>query len=41
MARLTHAFKVNQAICGMTYDQLGKATGLARQTLLNFTAGRT
>ena len=41
MARLAHAFKVHKANSGMTYDELAEATGLARQTLLNISAGRT
>lgn len=41
MARLAYAFKVHKANSGLTYDQLAEATGLARQTLLNISAGRT
>lgn len=38
--RLAEAFKAHRDRSGMTFDQLADATGLARQTLLNLSAGR-
>ena len=38
--RLADAFKAARAESGMTFDELAAASGLARQTLLNISAGR-
>lgn len=38
--RLAQAFKDERAKSGMTFDELAEASGLARQTLLNLSAGR-
>ena len=40
LARLAGAFKAHRAKSGMTFDELAAASGLARQTLLNLSAGR-
>lgn len=38
--RLAQAFKDQRVKSGMTFDELAAASGLARQTLLNLSAGR-
>ena len=40
LSRLADAFKAARAESGMTFDELTAASGLARQTLLNISAGR-
>lgn len=40
LTRLAGAFKAQRARSGMTFDELAAASGLARQTLLNVSAGR-
>lgn len=40
LARLAAAFQEGRERSGMTFDELAEASGLARQTLLNLSAGR-
>ena len=40
LARLAEAFQAQRERSGMTFDELAAASGLARQTLLNLSAGR-
>lgn len=40
LARLAEAFQAHRERAGMTFDELAAASGLARQTLLNLSAGR-
>lgn len=40
LTRLAEAFQAQRERSGMTFDELAAASGLARQTLLNLSAGR-
>lgn len=40
LTRLAEAFKAQRERSEMTFDELAAATGLARQTLFNLSAGR-
>lgn len=40
LTRLAEAFKAQRERSEMTFDELAAASGLARQTLLNLSAGR-
>lgn len=40
LSRLAEAFQAQRERSGMTFDELVEATGLARQTLFNLSAGR-
>lgn len=40
LSRLANAFRDQRERSGMTFDELAAASGLARQTLLNLSAGR-
>ena len=40
LTRLAKAFQAQRERSGMTFDELAAASGLARQTLLNLSAGR-
>lgn len=40
LTRLAGAFRTQRERSGMTFDELAAASGLARQTLFNISAGR-
>jgi DNA-binding XRE family transcriptional regulator len=39
LSQLRHIFQAQKHRCGYTYDGLARATGLARQTLININSG--